>query len=245
MKGRVLILDEFIAQTGVPRETLREWERLRLLRPVGFTEEQVPFYNDRSVQEAEHIRKLTELGYHLEDVEKILKKIGLPQGSEGASERREPENYLTVGALADKVGVSPRTIKHWEDKGIIVPDMRSEGGFRLYSGAYIYLCKLIKDLQLFSFTLEEIKTVSDYFQDFLELQENLAAVPKEDAARRLDAMLEAIENFFNKMNQFKEGIQRWENLLKKKRKEIQGLKTRNRKRPELQAGEQHAANGIH
>jgi DNA-binding transcriptional MerR regulator len=245
MKGRVLILDEFIAQIGISRETLREWERLKLLRPVGLTEEQVPFYTDRSVQEAEHIRKLTELGYDLEDVEKILKKIGLPQAGDGAPARREPENYLTVGALADKVGVSPRTIKHWEDKGIIVPDMRSEGGFRLYSEAYIYLCNLIKDLQLFSFTLEEIKTISDYFRDFLDLQENLPTFPKADAAGRLDAMLNAIDDFFAKMDQFKEGIQRWENLLKKKRKEILNLKTRNRKRPETATGEQHAANGTH
>ena len=82
-----------------------------------------------------------------------------------------------MGALAEKVGVSPRTIKHWEDMGIIEPNMRSEGGFRYYSDAYIYLCNLIKDLQLFNYSLVDIKMISDLFRYYLAIQQQPDSSP--------------------------------------------------------------------
>ncbi len=66
--------------------------------------------------------------------------------------------------------------------------MRSEGGFRLYSKGYVHLCKLIQDLQLFGYTLEEIKAISDYFRDFLAFQERLEAFDKDEVAPKLEAM---------------------------------------------------------
>ena len=63
----------------------------------------------------------------------------MPQVTPDKITNKKNNSYLTVGNLADKIGVSPRTIKHWEDKGIIEPDMRSDGGFRLYS-ATMFTC---------------------------------------------------------------------------------------------------------
>ena len=218
-------------------ETLREWERLKLLRPAGNTDDQIPFYTLKSLKEAEHVLKLLELGYELEEVCRIVRKVRLPTAGYNGERQEGTHDYLTVGALAEKVGVSPRTIKHWEDKGIIVTDMRSDGGFRLYPDVYVYLCNLIKDLQLFGYSLEEIKTTSNYFREFLELQNNLERYSREEAAGKLDHMLTAIDDFFNKMEEFKTGIQRWEELLKKKKKEVHSLRARNRKRVENQLTE--------
>ena len=138
--------------------------------------------------------------------------------------------YLTVGGLADRSGVSPRTIKHWEDKGVIEPDMRTEGGFRLYSESYVFLCQLIRDLQLFGYTLEEIKTVSDEVRDFLAIQADLEVFPKSVVDSKLAAMLGKIQDLYDRMKLLKEGIARWEDLLKKNKKDIRGLRNRNRKR---------------
>ena len=229
MNNSIFVRNEFIEQVSISEDSLAEWEKLKLIRPVGFTEDQTPFYSQATIERIEHIQKLVELGYGLEEIQKIIKKIGLPKTS-GKSDKAQLEQYLTVGNLAERVGVSPRTIKHWEDKGIIEADMRSEGGFRLYSEPYVFLCKLIRDLQLFGYTLEEIKTISDYFRDFLALQDNLDTIPKEEAAGKLDVISQEITVLFEKINLLKEGIQRWEDLLKKKRKEISALKTRNKKR---------------
>jgi hypothetical protein len=43
-------------------------------------------------------------------------------------------------------------------------------------------------------------------------------------------MLEAIQALFAKMELLEEGIDRWKDLLKKKRKDIRALQARNRKR---------------
>lgn len=40
---------------------------------------------------------------------------------------------MTVGAVADIVGVSVRTLHHWDQIGLVVPSARTDGGYRQYS----------------------------------------------------------------------------------------------------------------
>ncbi len=230
MNKQVYTRDEFAARFDIPEPTLREWERLKLLRPVGFTDEKIPLYAEDIAENLKHIQSLRDLGYGPEEIQKIIKKVGLPRSREKKGGAAGDDAYLTIGDLAESVGLSARTIKHWEDKGIIEPDMRTEGGFRLYSKVFIYLCELIRDLQLFGYTLEEIKKMSDDFRDFLALKDKLEAFPQNEAERKLDGMLAEIKSLFNKINLFKEGIGRWEDLLKKKKKEVLSLKNKNQKR---------------
>jgi DNA-binding transcriptional MerR regulator len=240
MKENIYTLEEFIKKAGIDANRLQMWEQQKLIRPVGHTDDQIPFFSSKNLAEVDHILKLEQLGYASEDIEKIIKKVGLPHSKTASKECKDPENYFTVGALAEKAGISPRTIKHWEDKGILIPDMRSEGGFRLYSEMYVYLCNLIQDLQHFGYSLEEIKTVSDYFRDFQLLQSDLETFSKEITEAKISAMLEAIDVLYGKMNLLKEGIQRWEDLIKKKKKEIQNLKSLNAKRDQEKKGKSNA-----
>ena len=96
--------------------------------------------------------------------------------------------------------------------------MRTEGGFRLYSESYVFLCQLIRDLQLFGYTLEEIKDVSGEVRDFLSIEGDLAAFPRANVGARLEGMLGRIQALRDRMKQLGEGIDRWQDLLKKKRK---------------------------
>lgn len=224
---------EFAAKAKITEAELVEWTKLKLVKSVGFTDDQIPLYSDAVLEKVEHIQKLIELGYRLEEVQRIIKKIGLPRWRKTQKESSEFNEYLTVGNLAERAGLSPRTIKHWEDKRIIEPDMRSEGGFRLYSKVYVYLCKLIKDLQLFGYSLEEIKVISGYFRDFLNIQHNLKSLPKDEVAHKLETMMSEIQVLYKKMDLLKEGIERWEDLLKKKKKEILSLKNKNQKGPNV------------
>ncbi len=237
MNNHIFTRDEFISKFGLCEATLRDWEKAKLLKPVGFTDDKVPLYSEETTAMIAHIQKLTDLGYETEEIQKILKKVGLPKTVEKKRKPKDADQYLTIGNLAERVGLSPRTIKHWEDKGIIEPDMRSEGGFRLYSGVYIYLCELIRDLQLFGYTLEDIKRASDYFRYFLAVQENPDAFPKVEVSSRLDDMLTEIKVLFDKMSLLQRGIERWEDLMKKKRKEILDLKHSNKKREEKKTKE--------
>ena len=240
MDKDVFTQKELLTRFGLARDNLVEWTRLKLVRPEGYTEGQEPLFSEAAGQRIVHIQKLIALGYRHDEIQKIFKKVGVPVEKHNKQERKSREKYLTVGSLAEQSNLSPRTIKHWEDKGIIEPDMRSEGGFRLYSKVYVYLCQLIKDLQLFGYTLEEIKIISGYFRDFLALQSDISSFSGREAASKLETMLKAIKAFNDKMSLFKEGIARWKDLLKKKRKEIMILKLKNEKRTTSRNGGRHA-----
>jgi DNA-binding transcriptional MerR regulator len=230
MKRVIFVKNEVLEQTRLAESTLQKWEKSKLIKPNGLTSGQAPFYTAQTFEKIAHLKKMEDLGYKLEDIQKIIKKVGFPKTGKKLNKTANADEFLTVGALAERVNVSPRAIKYWEDMGIIEPDMRSEGGFRLYSEIYVYLCKLIKDLQLFGYSLEEIKVISDLFRDYVAINNNLNVYSREENARKLDEMLEKIQILFEKMRLLKEGIDRWEDLLRKKKKEVMGLKEQNQKR---------------
>jgi DNA-binding transcriptional MerR regulator len=230
MNKDIFTTADLLGKTSTTAETLDGWLKAKLVRPTGFADDQTPLFTAEAVERVAHVRKLEELGYGTEEIQKIIKKIGLPAAKAGPKESRKKAPYLTVGNLAERSGVSPRTIKHWEDKGIIVPDMRTEGGFRLYSESYVFLCKLIRDLQLFGYTLEEIKAVSDEVRELLAIEASPAKYPPSEIETKLSSMLLRIQDLQDKMKLITEGVGRWEDLLKKKKKEIRAILSRNRKK---------------
>ena len=60
-----------------------------------------------------------------------------------------------IGAVAERVGLSLRTIRHYEDVGLVTPTGRSAGGFRLYTAADVERLSLVKDMKPLGFTLSE------------------------------------------------------------------------------------------
>ena len=240
MNNNVFTLADIVRKAGVSEGAVAEWLKTKLLRPAGFADDKTPLFSAGVLDRIISIRKLEELGYGLEAIQKIVKKVGLPQERAFEKGELDKDRFLTVGNLAERSGVSPRTIKHWEDKGIIEPDMRTEGGFRLYSGSYIFLCKLIRDLQLFGYTLEEVKVVSDDVRILLAIEEDLNAFPKAEVEAKLGSMLTEIQALFEKIKLLEEGIDRWDNLLKKKKKDISSLMAKNRKRGKTSGKGSHA-----
>ncbi|HDP95624.1 MAG TPA: MerR family transcriptional regulator [Candidatus Aminicenantes bacterium] len=234
----VIFIDELIGMIGVEETRVREWMESGLLHPIGQSEDGQAVFSMLQVERARKISRLATMGYNQAEIRRIVRKVGIP-GENPKPDSIKNHQPLTVGALADRVGVSPRTIKHWEEKGIIEPDMRSEGGFRLYSESFVYLCQLVRDLQLFGYSLDEIKNVSDMFRMFMTLQASLDALPWESVNEHLSAMLREISNLDERMAMLKTGIRRWEGLLGKKSREITTLQRRNHKRKKAAKGESH------
>ncbi len=230
-KRALLTAGELAERTGVGPETLESWVDRGLLQPEGKGSSGAPFFTDEMVDRVAQIKSLLEMGYDEEGVSKILRKVGPPARGDGKKRQDEgSESLLTVGALAESVGVSPRTIKHWEEKGIIEADTRSEGGFRLYKDHYAYLCHLIQDLQLFGYSLDEIKRVSDYFRDFVVMRDDVTRYQPEEADTKLSEMLSEIDTLFATTKKLRDGIERWEKLLNKHRRLIADIKRTNEKR---------------
>jgi DNA-binding transcriptional MerR regulator len=73
----------------------------------------------------------------------------------GESERGA---YLQIGEVAERTGVTQRTLRFYEEKGLLKPPSRLEGGFRLYSEDDVQRVEAIKRLQtLLGFSLADIK----------------------------------------------------------------------------------------
>ena len=67
------------------------------------------------------------------------------------------EKLLKIGELAEKTGVTLRTIRYYDELGLIKPEKRSSGNFRLYNKNAVALINLISSLKQLDFSLEEIK----------------------------------------------------------------------------------------
>lgn len=65
---------------------------------------------------------------------------------------------LQIGEVAERTGVTQRTLRFYEEKGLLNPPSRMDGGFRLYSEDDVLRVEQIKRLQsLLGLSLAEIK----------------------------------------------------------------------------------------
>ena len=62
-----------------------------------------------------------------------------------------------VGEIAERLGVSPRTIKYYEELGLIQPETRSQGGFRLYGEEEVQQLERILRLKSIGYSLATIR----------------------------------------------------------------------------------------
>jgi DNA-binding transcriptional MerR regulator len=220
MNKNVYNKEEFIELLDLSSEDLDNWEKLGLIRHPGKIDAQIPYYTDTNVREVKHILQLLKFGYDIESIQKIVRKVGLPETIAGKKTKGKATEFITVGELAGQAELNTRTIKYWEERGIIQPEGRSPGGYRLYSRAYIDICNLIKDLQNFGYSLEQIKEASDLFRDFLAISRGVSGLSRDEAKKRLELLQSKIKELNERMKGLKQGIQRWEDLIKKKKKEI-------------------------
>lgn len=64
---------------------------------------------------------------------------------------------MQIGEVAERTGLSLRTIRYYEEVGLVVPSARSQGGFRLYTEPDIDRLQLIKRMKPLGFQLEEMR----------------------------------------------------------------------------------------
>ena len=93
------------------------------------------------------------------------------------AERDRSEPCLQIGEVAERTGVTQRTLRFYEERGLLKPPTRMEGGFRLYSEDDVARVEQIKQLQsLLGLTLAEIKEMVEAE----EIREELRATYRPD-----------------------------------------------------------------
>lgn len=102
-----------------------------------------------------------------------------PEHSEPADPAPMPRLHR-IGEVADEVGLSLRTIRYYEEMGLVEPSGRTPGGFRLYTDSDADRLRIVKHMKPLDFTIEEMR-------DLLLLRDRIAVGPvTPDDSDRLD-----------------------------------------------------------
>jgi DNA-binding transcriptional MerR regulator len=72
---------------------------------------------------------------------------------------------MQIGEVAERIGLSLRTIRWYEEVGLAVPSARSEGGFRLYVDADVERLRVIMQMKPLGFSLEEMRELLELLDD--------------------------------------------------------------------------------
>jgi MerR family copper efflux transcriptional regulator len=66
-----------------------------------------------------------------------------------------------IGAVAERTGLSLRTLRHWDEVGLVMPSGRSDGGFRLYTETDVERILLVRRMKPLGFSLDEMAELLD------------------------------------------------------------------------------------
>ena len=89
-------------------------------------------------------------------------------------------DYFKIGEVAEKLNTTVRTIRYYEEEGLLEPD-RTDGGTRLYSEHHIDRLKAILHLADSGFSLEIIGLIGDARQ---------ACATGDEGSRKVAAILD-------------------------------------------------------
>ena len=120
-----------------------------------------------------------------------------------------------IGEVAEAVGLSLRTIRYYEEAGLVLPSGRSTGGFRLYTAADIDRLRLVKHMKPLELTIEEMR-------DLLATRDRLAdtATGEHDRSRLLDRLAMFAELAEERCQRLRDHVEAAESISRKLRAEL-------------------------
>ncbi|PKQ17539.1 MAG: MerR family transcriptional regulator [Actinobacteria bacterium HGW-Actinobacteria-8] len=81
---------------------------------------------------------------------------GAAQRIDNAEDQAHTE-HRQIGDVAERTGLSLRTIRYYEEVALVAPSARSHGGFRLYTEADIARFALVARMRPLGFSLDEMR----------------------------------------------------------------------------------------
>lgn len=114
---------------------------------------------------------------------------------------QNPNATLSTGDLARKTGTTLRTVRFYEEAGLLEPSAIGKGGRRLYTDADLEKLSLIADLRELDLSLEEIRQLLEVRTGCCtapELAERFGSILHEQlerASKRLAALVRLRDEF--------------------------------------------------
>ncbi|MBA2284386.1 MAG: MerR family transcriptional regulator [Ktedonobacteraceae bacterium] len=91
---------------------------------------------------------------------------------QGASSQADESRLLTIEQVATRTGLTKRTLRYYEEVGLLRPTGRTEGNYRRYSEADIQGLEHIKGLRdLLGFSLSEIRALLEVEEERGQIRE--------------------------------------------------------------------------
>lgn len=109
----------------------------------------------------------------------------------GEGEAAHPCRPLTTGDLARECETTVRTVRFYEEAGVLCPETRSEGGHRLFGEADLQKLQLIMDLREAGLSLNDIRGLFELKRD--------CASPEEASEAMSQVLEEQIEEMQRKI----------------------------------------------
>lgn len=115
------------------------------------------------------------------------------------TDETSPPGYLQIGEAAERAHLTQRTLRYYEEKGLLHPPTRMDGGFRLYSAEDMDRIDRIRQLKdLLGFSLADIKEMLE--SDDVRLQIRAEWRRDADTAEKAAKMREAREVTLQQIN---------------------------------------------
>jgi MerR family transcriptional regulator, repressor of the yfmOP operon len=112
------------------------------------------------------------------------------------------ERGYRIGEVADRVGVTTRTIRYYEERGLLGPADRSKGAHRLYTEADIgRLVELVRLRDLLGLSLEDLVALADTGQARTALRDQWAeSASDEERLAIVEAAIPLVERQIELVN---------------------------------------------
>jgi DNA-binding transcriptional MerR regulator len=130
-----------------------------------------------------------------------------------AAESPEPatEPALRIGEVADRTGVTPRTIRYWEEIGLLgAEDERPEGKHRLYADADVErISEIVRLRDLLGLSLEQLSQLLEAESARAQLRRELSKTEApterkrllEEVQRHISTQLEMVRTRLSELTQ--------------------------------------------
>jgi len=108
--------------------------------------------------------------------------------------RLSNEEHMQISDLAEKLGITTRTIRLYEKMGLVEPPKRTDGKVRYYEKEDIKRFKFVLKVKELGLTLEEMKELADLFDKEQKVPEKIMPRLIELLSTHLNSIKQKITN---------------------------------------------------
>lgn len=111
------------------------------------------------------------------------------------------DESISIGDLAREIGLTTRTLRYYEEMGIMPPPRRQEGGIRVYAPAEVRKLRFILKLKELGLTIKEMQELD---AAYAEARETDRIIPR--LVEMLDTHINSIDEKMQKLGSLRKEI---------------------------------------